>query len=371
MTVQKYNTKKGIRWSFTVYLGQAPDGKPLYKSGGGFLTKTAAKSAERQALYDFDEHGFKRDCPTYKEVYEMWLPLYKDTVQVSTFNKTVKYFDNHILPVFADCYIDEISVSMVQAFIQDMSDKVMNYKRIYRYARKVFEYAWKVDIVSGDNPFDKVIFPKSRKSQPRKNFLEKEELDALLKYIDNSGNIKWYTYFYLLAYTGLRKGEGLALKWNDISFIDKTLTVNKTISQGLNYKEYLSDVPKTEAGNRTIYLDSQTLDVLREWKSVPKKIVSLSGNDFVFPNTKGSWTCLSKPYAYLKKALKACNLPHISVHGLRHTHCSMLFEAGWSVKEVQDRLGHSDIKTTMNIYAHVTKNIKDKNIEKWEQYLTL
>ncbi|WP_397540231.1 tyrosine-type recombinase/integrase [Rummeliibacillus pycnus] len=63
--------------------------------------------------------------------------------------------------------------------------------------------------------------------------------------------------------------------------------------------------------------------------------------------------------------------PNMIIHGLRHTHCSLLFEAGVSIKEVQDRLGHSDVKTTMNIYAHVTEKAKEVAIQKFESYLNI
>ncbi|HHT7735498.1 TPA: site-specific integrase, partial [Streptococcus suis] len=71
----------------------------------------------------------------------------------------------------------------------------------------------------------------------------------------------------------------------------------------------------------------------------------------------------------LRCILKKYDLPYITPHGFRHTHCSLLFEAGASIKEVQERLGHEDIKTTMNIYAHVTENTKEKTAEKFAQFL--
>lgn len=73
--------------------------------------------------------------------------------------------------------------------------------------------------------------------------------------------------------------------------------------------------------------------------------------------------------ATIRNLFQFYRLPFKSPHGFRHTHCSLLFEAGASIKEVQERLGHEDIKTTMNIYAHVTENVKEKTAEKFAQFL--
>ena len=77
----------------------------------------------------------------------------------------------------------------------------------------------------------------------------------------------------------------------------------------------------------------------------------------------------TNPDQKLDRIIKKNELKRITIHGFRHTHCSLLFEAGASVKEVQDRLGHSDIQTTMNIYAHVTEKAKEKTAEKFAKYV--
>lgn len=77
----------------------------------------------------------------------------------------------------------------------------------------------------------------------------------------------------------------------------------------------------------------------------------------------------TKTRKWILHVQKKYNLKQISTHKLRHTHCSLLFEAGASLKEVQDRLGHSDVKTTMDIYTHVTKKAKDEAIQKFTKYM--
>lgn len=165
----------------------------------------------------------------------------------------------------------------------------------------------------------------------------------------------------------MRRGEALALRWKDLDLILWTVTIKSTITTGLNNKEYLSETPKSKAGIRTLDLDPDTLDILRDWKNTSHKIVGIKG--FVFPDQKGVWTHLSKPNSVLKRVIKKYHLKDISIHSLRHTHCSMLFESGWTLKEVQERIGHDDASTTLNIYNHVTKNQKQKSLKKFIEYV--
>lgn len=139
-----------------------------------------------------------------------------------------------------------------------------------------------------------------------------------------------------------------------MNFFNNTITIKSTIANGLNNKEYLSDTPKSKAGVRVIDLNPDTSKILRTWKSYPHKIESLQG--FVFSNLKGLWISLPKPNQKLKMVIKKYDLKDISIHSLRHTHCSMLFETGWTLKEVQEKIGHDDATTTLNIYNHLTKN---------------
>lgn len=177
--------------------------------------------------------------------------------------------------------------------------------------------------------------------------------------------------FRLLAFTGLRRGELLALTWNDINFTKETLTVNKTLAQ-----KKMVNPPKTNKSGRTISLDKTTLDILRKWKlyqlsnllcfgfnaNKPEQLVfSLTSN-----NKHMNLDCMNRK---MREISRKHNFKEIKVHGFRHTHCSLLFESGATIQEVQERLGHEDIKTTMNIYAHVTEKQRDKLADKFANYV--
>lgn len=95
-----------------------------------------------------------------------------------------------------------------------------------------------------------------------------------------------------------------------------------------------------------------------------KQLKVIDINQLVFPNGKNKHMALSTPIKYLNRICDKNGLKRITLHGLRHTHCSLLFAAGASLKEVQDRLGHDDIKTTMDIYNHITKAQQENAVDK-------
>lgn len=173
----------------------------------------------------------------------------------------------------------------------------------------------------------------------------------------------------------MRKGEALALKWKDISFRDNEIQINKAISRGKDNQLYEKSTKTGVA--RTIKMDQRTMAILKEWQKKQKEdyfklgFNTKSPNQLVFSNEYNEFSQPTKTRKWILYVQKKYHLKEVSTHGLRHTHCSLLFEAGAKIKKVQDRLGHSDIQTTMNIYAHVTAKAKESAIQKFEEYLSI
>ena len=206
-------------------------------------------------------------------------------------------------------------------------------------------------------------------------YYTREELITLFKYLEKDATNEWFTFFRLLAYTGIRKGECLALTWNDIDFKNNTLTVNKTISVGLNNKQIVQD-PKSFNSFRTISIDTNTMTILKKWKTEQASILlkfgynSMNKNQLLFSTaSRNKMYTLSKPRTILKKVCDKNNFKFIHIHGFRHTHASLLFESGVTMESVKERLGHSDIQTTVNIYTHITQKNKDKTAKKFANYM--
>lgn len=379
-TIKKYTKKDGTTaYMFDLYLGvDNVTGKKRRTTRRGFNSMKAAKVALNRLEYQVQETGFqKQETYTYNEIYVLWIEQYKNTVKESTLQKTTKLFEHHILPHFDGLRIDKISVAYCQKAINKwFKDGLTSYKILLRYAAKVFKMAENMNIIPAD-PTAKVTIPVKREkeiSTKLPNFYNKEELESFFVGLEKEDNKKNLALFRVLAFTGARVGEILAIEWTDIDFKASTLTINKTLTRGLNNR-LMVDVPKTKKSVRTISLDNRTAIVLRSWKSKQAedyfKLGFNTRNDKqpIFTNSKNEYINSAKVYKDYMRIVKKYNLKKITIHGFRHTHCSLLFEAGASIKEVQDRLGHTDVKTTMNIYAHVTKKAKEETAQKFAEFV--
>lgn len=226
------------------------------------------------------------------------------------------------------------------------------------------------------NPMTKVIVPRKKEIDPPIKFYTKEELIEFLTFAKSICSPKIYTFIRLLAFTGMRKSEALALQWHDIDFEKFTLKIGKTVSID-EFKQVVLQEPKTTASIRIIKLDVKTLEQLKEWRDTQevqlKKInLNMSEEQFIFTGKKNT---LYYPQAtndwlyWIYDKDKNNQFHRITPHGFRYTHCSLLFESGASIKEVQARLGHKDVQTTMNIYACVTPQMIENTGEKFANYI--
>ena len=355
--IKKYLTKDGeTRYMLQAYLGVDPfTGKQRRTTRRGFKTQKEAKKAERELLLSVEENGFtdRSSKPTFKEVADLWLESYETTVKPTTYQNTKNYLNAIIENHFKEIRIESVSVTMMQKIVIDLSKKYVAYLSQLSIINRVFKYALHLDIIQ-TNPVDRIIRPKQQKPRKEKIALTKEELNQFLTLAKKDARPVLYTAWHTLAYTGLRRGELLGLEWSDIDFENKTMSVNKTLVT-VNGSLYTQS-PKTKRSTRTISLDDATIQVLKNWKLEQKKQFFKNGvksTDIVITNIKGSYLDFAYFRDELKKFLSTHNLKQFSVHSLRHTHASLLFEAGIEPKTISDRLGHSNIQTTLNMYTHL------------------
>lgn len=377
----KMYTKKNNEtcYMFKLYCGIDPlTGKEQYTTRRGFKTRKEADLALAQLKIEISKGEYnKKQIETYRDIYNIWVVQYEKTVEESTFVKTIGIFRNHILPALGDYKIDKMTIDICQKHVDDWSMKLKKYRMVKSYASKVMDFAIKRSYIR-NNPFRLVDMPKKLKKicmdeEEAENFYTKEQLLTFLICMEQESNFKAYVLFQLLAYSGMRKGEALALTWKDIDFIKNEVRINKAISRGKDNKLY---VKTTKTGiARTIKIDLKTISILKAWKKQQQaEYLALGFNtiqpQLVFSNEVNEFLQPTKTRKWLEFILNKYQLPKITTHGFRHTHCSLLFEAGVSIKEVQDRLGHSDVQTTLNIYAHVSEKAKDEAISKLENFMT-
>lgn len=361
MKIESYKSHGKTKYRFRAFLGKdVVTGKQHRVFKSGFDTRKEAEMAylELTTLHKPTE----KSKATFRQVYEIWLDTYRLGVKESTLKHVEQIFSSHILPVFGHIKIGEISPPVVQQFVNHQFETVITANKRFMYLKKVFKFAKKQGYIH-ENPTELVDVPrrlkKKKKTSDEENFYTKEELLQFLDLAKEKLPFLWFVFFRLLAYTGLRKGEALALTWDDITLDKNTISINKTVSRG-EKGHIISDTPKTYKSNRIVLIDKETASFIDKLDK---------SSTYVFPNSKGSFITPSQPVRQLHRVVDNTDLKYVTPHGFRHTHCSMLFSARVSIPEVQDRLGHEDVKTTLDIYNHLFQQDKEDALNRFLDYL--
>lgn len=368
-------------YMFQLYLGKDEiTKKDRYTTRRGFKTKKEAEIAQARLKTEIADNGLlNTDITTFKEIYELWYEGYQHTIKESTLLVNQHIF-NLVLDKLGDMQLKKITLPYCQKVINGYSKtfSLAVLKKIKIYGSMIFDYAVKMKVIY-NNPMKDVLLPKKEDeitSDDKDKYYSKEELKQFLKLVDNEQDIKLTAMFRVLAYTGIRKGELQALNWSDVDFTNNTININKTLALN-TAKKVVVQTPKSKSSIRNISIDEQTANILKRWKIKQKEIFLMIGTRFkknqscFTEEVTNSYLYLNFMNANLKRICKKNDFKLIKVHGFRHTHCSLLFESGFTIQEVQDRLGHSDLKTTMSIYAHVTEKQRDNMADKFAKFMAL
>ncbi|MYL21655.1 tyrosine-type recombinase/integrase [Halobacillus litoralis] len=381
--------KRGNKWYFQIYTGVDPStGKKKFTSKGGFKTKKEAQMAAAEVEKEVFENTYVQEQNiTFQEFTLEWLKTYRDTAKISSVRNRQHNLD-HLNKFFGNKKIKDITRKQYQAMLASLHNAGYAFNTldgIHATGRMVFRKAVEFNIIK-DSPCDFAKIPRKvetveevESSKGEIKFMEKEELIRFLNAAKESGIDKDYPMFLTLAYSGLRVGELIALKWSDIDMYKKTLRVTKTYYNPNNRtKEYQLLTPKTKGSIRTLKMDAGVIEVLKRHKEHQDDLIDKMKNeytqlDFVFAKevqNLGYPEFLKTVNTHMRRLLKISGIhKELTPHSLRHTHTSLLIEAGVGVKEIQQRLGHGDINTTMNIYAHITENMEEKASQKFSELM--
>lgn len=380
--IEEYTTPKTGKkqYKLAMYAGKDENGKSILIRKKRLTKKQALelyyKYKMQIASGEYKPVEHKR--MHFKELFDMWVKVYADTVEESTLATTTNIFNNHILPVLGSIYVDKLPVTKCQKVAQEWRQEApRTFKRYIRYVNNVLDYGVNLELLAS-NPMRKIVRPKVKRQVKKKfdDFYNKEELETFLRDCKSCKSTKIFTFFRVLSYSGMRKEEILALTWEDINFHKNTISINKALKMGLKNRLYV-DTTKTADSVRVLNMDSQTMNYLREWKKVQLKELFQIGinalnnqTQLVFSNSNNSYIHPSKPREWNMSICKKYNLRFIRIHGFRHTHASLLFRAGVTPKEVQKRLGHKKIETTLDIYTHVYEDESTEAIDKLANFMS-
>ncbi|APT15900.1 site-specific integrase [Staphylococcus epidermidis] len=372
-------------WRYRISLGKNTEtGKYEYISKTGFKRKSDAKHhaemVERQIRND---DYIAPSTSTFAQVADDWLKQYSNEAKVSSVRAREKAI-HHAISRFGTYPIQSIKKHDYQTFVDDMTAQFSkNYvDSIVASTNMIFRYAYDMKLIKVlpsegiKRPKKKMTVEKLEGNELRQKFLEKEELFEFLQVAKyQHAPLNSFEVFTTLAYTGMRAGELLALKWSDIDFENNTISITKTYyNPNNNKKHYQILTPKTESSIGKISVDPHVIQLLKDYKVNVQdtwKNEFYVDNNFVFTDVNGYPLVIKKLQLWIKAILKKTDITNkqISTHSFRHTHCALLIEAGVHIKEIQERLRHKDINTTMNIYAKITNSYKKDASHKFSQLM--
>jgi integrase len=352
--------KRGKTWSYAIRV----DGKQMWKGGyrtqrDAFKAKTDALAKRNQGLLSQPERA---NLDSYMR--EIWLPSLrikglKDTT-INSYQDKV----NTLSRILGAKRVQSIKPTHVEAMQKDLLSAGLS-PRSVQYATAVLsmvlKHAWHVSGIIHSNPCDRVTKPRVIKTE--KQTLTTEQIRALL---DETRGTEWEAFYRLAFFTGARRGELLALRWVDIDWEKRTVTIRSNIVQVGSERRETS----TKSGDaRVVTLDEGTLLVLRACrKEQMQRRLRLGEHwagegDFITTKPDGSNLKPASATQHWGRTRKKLGIPDVRLHDSRHTHATLLLAAGEPLHVVADRLGHKDAMVTSTVYAHVLAEQADQAAE--------
>lgn len=381
MNIKEYKKKNGTTvYRTSVYLGVDQVTGKKARTTITASTKKGVKIKARDALNNFAMNGYtvkeKPTITTYKELTALWWESYKNTIKPNSRQSMEGIVRLHILPAFGDCKLSRLTTPVIQQQVNKWANNAnkgikgayANYSFLNNINRRILQYGVTMQVIE-HNPARDVIIPRKQNHKEHKvKFFSNQELKQFLNYLDDLDLSSYENFFDYVLYktllaTGCRIGEVLALEWSDIDLEKGTIKVSKTLNR---YQE--TNTPKSKAGLRDIEIDRATALLLKQYKNRQQVLSWDLGRSemIVFTpfTTKYAYACLLRKR--LQKHFKAAGVPDISFHGFRHTHATIMLYAAIEAKDLQYRLGHSNISMTLNTYVHATKEGAKKAVSIFE-----
>ena len=381
MNITEYKKKNGATvCRASVYLGVDKLTGKKARTTVTANTKKGVKIKAREAVNAFAANGYsvkeKPTITTYRELVALWWESYKNTIKPNSQQSMEGIVRLHILPVFGDYKLDKLTTPIIQQQVNKWADKAnkgekgayANYSFLNNINRRILQYGVTMQVIQ-HNPARDVIIPRKQQNKEHKvKFFSNQELKQFLDYLEDLDQSSYENFFDYVLYktllaSGCRIGEALALEWSDIDLKKGTISISKTLNR---YQE--TNTPKSKAGLREIDIDKATVSLLKQYKKRQQvqswQLGRSEGIVFTPFTTKYAYACLLRKR--LQSHFKAAGVPDISFHGFRHTHATIMLYAGIEAKDLQYRLGHSNISMTLNTYVHATKEGAKKAVSIFE-----
>lgn len=416
--------KRGKKWEYRFDIAKVNGSRQQF-SKGGFATKKDAMAAGVKALAEYNSAGmtFEPSEVSVADYMSYWLDSYcVHNVSDSTYSAYNTIIKKHITPTLGQYKLKALTTSIIQDFINNIYTQY-NFKKSYmknilKVLKGSLKYAYVTAKFINTNPGEYVSLPKMTSAADKKEIivLSQEDMQTILNRFKDTP----YQYYAFLTayYTGLRVSEVYGLTWDCIDFDAKTITVDKIakkiekegktsegkVIRGIrgkaNTRWYLGEC-KTKSSYRTIPVSDTLLNALKEYKTLQDKNLADYGEYYIKHYAKAEKSPTNRdvqriislpdmdipvPYPQIYPVFIKDNGEYhgtdsarypskvindelgitFNFHALRHTHATRLIEAGTPVKTVSDRLGHGNVRTTLETYVHVTEEMQNDAVDRFD-----
>ena len=347
--------KRNNTWS--IRFRENTSNKTINRRISGFKTQEAAEAAfnELEENYDSRIANTNTTPTTFEELLILYLERSKGRNKESSYYTTLSKINSHIRPFFSYYEINKITPLIILKWQNSLAQYSFKYRILLNnLLSSIFRFGYRYYDIK--NPMEKV--------EPLHNLDSKREMkiwseDEFKKYIQVIDQEIYALFFRFLYISGCRKGEALAISFEDIDVENGTVRINKNLTRKVKGRPFAITTPKNQYSNRAIEIPTSFLNELLMLRKSDDDIFVFGGT---YPLADSTVTRRHKMW------IKKSGVKKITIHEIRHSHASLLISRGVSIVAVSRRLGHSSIKQTLDTYSHIMPSDIEKIVGIFEEF---
>lgn len=360
-------------WQARITVGYDPGtGKQIQRSiTGKTKAEVAQKMREITVEVDHDDYVAPNKM-TVSEWLDIWSENYLSNIKESTAYHYRASIRNHLKPALGAIRLDELKPFHIQKLYNDMMKVKHSSPKTVKNVSSVLHSALKQAQKEGHirkNPCDACVLPRCEK--PEIFPFDETEIRLFLEMIQGH---KFENLFIFTLFTGLREGEICGLRWENVNWERGTIIVNRQLQKERRKGGEYQFVSVKNSRKRVIAPAPYVMDILRKQQAEQQRLRDAAGDawmdlDLVFTNEVGRYLVGTTVYENLKAIVIEMGRPDFTFHDLRHSFAVASITAGDDIKTLQGNLGHATASFTLDVYGHVTEQMRKASSQRMEQYI--